>query len=127
MSIDYKKYPKNWKELREQVFARSENKCQFCGVPNHILIMRNGNNWELAPEGHVVDAMALDGIKFTWIVLTIAHLDHDETNENVSIDRLAALCQRCHLRYDVNEKIRRRAVKKSENLTNEIKQLIFNW
>jgi 5-methylcytosine-specific restriction endonuclease McrA len=32
------------------------------------------------------------------IVLTIAHLDHDTTNNEMS--NLAALCQRCHLRYD---------------------------
>lgn len=41
------------------------------------------------------------------IVLTIAHLDHDETNMNVSDDRLKASCQLCHLRYDAKEKYRR--------------------
>lgn len=35
-----------------------------------------------------------------YIVLTIAHLDHDPENWDVPDDRLAALCQRCHLRYD---------------------------
>jgi hypothetical protein len=32
------------------------------------------------------------------VVLTIAHLDHDTTNNEDS--NLAALCQRCHLTYD---------------------------
>ncbi len=41
------------------------------------------------------------------VVLTIAHLDHDETNHQVSMDRLAALCQLCHLRYDAKEKYKR--------------------
>ena len=34
------------------------------------------------------------------IVLTIAHLDHDHKNWSVKDDRLKALCQRCHNRYD---------------------------
>lgn len=32
------------------------------------------------------------------VCLTIAHLDHDITNNDYS--NLAALCQPCHLRYD---------------------------
>ena len=48
------------------------------------------------------------------IVLTIAHLDHDEENWNISYDRLAALCQRCHLRYDAKEKARRRKSDKNQ-------------
>jgi len=47
------------------------------------------------------------------IVLTIAHLDHDEENHSVRVERLAALCQRCHLRYDIAEKKRRRFNKKA--------------
>ncbi len=41
------------------------------------------------------------------VVLTIAHLDHDETNNDVADDRLKAMCQLCHLRYDAKEKYRR--------------------
>ncbi|GAF86137.1 unnamed protein product, partial [marine sediment metagenome] len=41
------------------------------------------------------------------VVLTIAHLDHDEENHNVTDDRLKAACQLCHLRYDAREKYRR--------------------
>jgi hypothetical protein len=39
--------------------------------------------------------------------LLIAHLDHDETNHEVTDDRLKAMCQLCHLRYDAKEKYRR--------------------
>lgn len=86
MPIDYKKYPPNWKtEIRPAVLARANNCCEFCGVENRTI--------------------RPDGVK---VVLTVAHLDHDETNWNVSIDRLRALCQRCHLRYDADEKRRRR-------------------
>lgn len=47
----------------------------------------------------------------TKIILTIAHLDHDETNWDVTIDRLRAWCQLCHLQYDAAEKYRRSTVK----------------
>lgn len=48
------------------------------------------------------------------VVLTVAHLDHDETNHSVSDDRLAALCQICHLSYDIEEKGRRIASKRHQ-------------
>ena len=41
------------------------------------------------------------------VVLTIAHLDHDERNHNIKDERLKAACQLCHLRYDAKEKYRR--------------------
>ncbi len=39
-----------------------------------------------------------DGNHYFVIVLTVAHLDHDPRNCDLS--NLKALCQRCHLRYD---------------------------
>lgn len=106
MPIDYSEYPPNWKtEIRPAVLARANNCCEDCGAPNHQLIYRlekGKSDWALAPEGHEADAMFIDGIKFTKIILTIAHLDHDKLNHNVSLDRLKALCQRCHLLYDKN-------------------------
>lgn len=45
--------------------------------------------------------------KTVTVVLTVAHLDHDETNHDVSDDRLKAMCQYCHLNYDAVEKYRR--------------------
>ena len=45
---------------------------------------------------------------FTKIILTIAHLDHDKLNHDVALDRLVALCQRCHLKYDKSERVRNR-------------------
>jgi 5-methylcytosine-specific restriction endonuclease McrA len=94
MPIDYKRYPPNWKtEIRPAILERANNRCEFCGVGNYSI---------------------RDGKK---IVLTIAHLDHDEENRNVSYHRLRALCQRCHLRYDAKEKARRRNkdIKQSEH------------
>lgn len=106
MPIDYKEYPPNWKtEIRPAVLQRANNCCEDCGVPNYALIYRpykNKPDWKLAPGGHEADAMVLDGIKFTKIILTIAHLDSDKENHDVKLGRLKALCQRCHLKLDIN-------------------------
>lgn len=106
MPINYKEYPPNWKtEIRPTVLERAKNCCEECNVPNYAIIYRpekGKKDWVLMPEGHEADAMAIDGIKFTKIILTIAHLDHDKENHSVNIDRLKALCQRCHLVYDKN-------------------------
>src|SRR3990167_10311144 len=106
MPIDYKEYPPNWKtEIRPAILKRAENKCEDCGAPNHAIIYRphkGKSDWKLFQEGMEAEAMSLDGIKATKIILTIAHLDHDKRNHDISMDRLKALCQRCHLRYDMN-------------------------
>lgn len=56
--------------------------------------------WSLFPLG-------IPSEKMVKVVLTIAHLDHDETNHEVKDERLMAMCQLCHLRYDAKEKYRR--------------------
>ena len=72
MPIDKKRYPPDWDERSERIKIRDNYTCQHCPA-------KKGD------EG---------------VVLTCAHLDHDETNWNVSDDRLATLCAPCHLRYD---------------------------
>lgn len=61
------------------------------------------------------------GIYQTKIVLTVAHLDHDELNHDVKLDRLKALCQLCHLQMDAAEKYRRATTGyyKERNLNND--------
>lgn len=112
MPINYSEYPPNWKtEIRPAILKRANDCCEDCNVPNYALIYRpfkNKPDWELAPEGMMADAMALDGVKFTKIILTIAHLDHDKLNHDVKLDRLKALCQRCHLKYDLKRHVNNR-------------------
>lgn len=69
------RYPENWKEIRQRILKRANNRCEFCGIENYI-IRENGSK----------------------VVLTIAHLDH--TPENCTDDNLRALCQKCHNSYD---------------------------
>lgn len=117
MPIDYKKYPKNWKtEIRPTVLKRAGNKCEFCGLPNgqKVYHARINGRMEWFVKSEDVYATGIPKIladfwveKPVSVVLTVAHLDHDEYNHDVKLDRLAALCQLCHLRYDAKEKYRR--------------------
>lgn len=119
MPIDYKEYPKNWKtEIRPAILDRSNNCCEFCGVKNHSIINRTGkglNDWEYWPEGMESEAWSLDGKKSTKIILTIAHLDHDKFNHDVDLSRLKALCQKCHLQYDIKHHVSNRLKNKHKN------------
>lgn len=116
MPINYNEYPPNWKtEIRPRILERESNCCKDCGVPNYAIIYRDNGQWYLAPEGHAADAMALDGVKFIKVILTVAHLDHDKENWKVKDERLAALCQKCHLGYDAPEKAKKKSDKKYIN------------
>lgn len=86
MPINYKEYPENWlTEIRPAILERAKNCCEFCGIENYT-IKENG----------------------TKVILTIAHLDHDKFNNDVNLDRLKALCQKCHLQYDLPRHIANR-------------------
>lgn len=93
-----KLYPKNWKEIRQRILERAGNKCEFCGVENHAVGYRNKDGEFVESIGIQQEADELDGEKLFKIVLTVAHLDHDPTNNDLS--NLRALCQKCHNNYD---------------------------
>lgn len=125
MPIDYTRYPPNWgTEIRPAVLHRAKDKCEFCGLKNGSTVYsvgfkilehgsyKNRRIWFRNKQDAYREATNVNSIKKANVVLTIAHLDHDETNHEVSLDRLAALCQVCHLRYDAREKYRRSMIKK---------------
>jgi 5-methylcytosine-specific restriction endonuclease McrA len=97
MPIDYRNYPPNWKsEIRPRIMARSGGKCEWCGAINY--------------QPHPIT-----GGK---VVLTIAHLNHDTTDNRD--ENLAALCNKCHLTYDAPHHVANakatRARKRSERI-----------
>ncbi len=126
MPIDYTKYPPNWKtEIVPFVRKRSGGVCERCGtahnkqkmysVPFYIRAEENGSPrykikklW-FSDYGDALRAADFDedNIKTVKVVLTVAHLDHDEYNHDVKYDRLMDMCQWCHLNYDAKEKFRR--------------------
>lgn len=124
MPIDYKKYPKNWKtDIRPAILERDEHRCSFCGVPNYSIGVRHENGvWEEIEQSFAGDMYAENlrdmGHKVIKIVLTVAHLDHDITNNEYQ--NLAALCQKCHLNYDKghHKKNSRETIRKKKKLQN---------
>jgi hypothetical protein len=154
MPIDYKKYPKNWKtEIVPAIKDRDGHRCKFCGVPNYATIFRgivedgaeepteiyqfaDGRIFQSSDgteifvgQGYLADVQPLSGNplqKAIKIILTVAHLDHDINNN--THDNLAALCQRCHLRYDAehhskNSKANRDAKKAATEAKNGVLKL----
>lgn len=124
MPIDYNRYPPNWgTEIRPAILLRAKDKCEFCGLKNGstvysvgFKVLENGSYknrriWFRNRQDAHREANNPNTVRKVKVILTIAHLDHDETNHEVSLDRLAALCQVCHLRYDTKEKYRRSMIK----------------
>lgn len=124
-----KQYPSSWPQIREQILARADHKCEWCGVPNYsigyrdksgVFVPYEGNNWTvLAGQGinyqslermsyseakqWVDDLNEIGGRKYIVIVLTIAHI-YDKDPANCDFDNLAALCQQCHNRHDAKDR-----------------------
>jgi len=124
MPCDYSRYPKDWKQIRERILQRENNCCKECGVKNYDIGYRDDlGGWHPIECSHQGDADAewakSVGWKIIKIVLTVAHLDHDVTNN--SDENLAALCQLHHLRLDSkqhkeNSRITRNKKKGLQNL-----------
>lgn len=93
-------YPANWKQIREDILKRADNRCEFCGIPNHMKVLRLIKDNQEAKE-----------IK---IVLTIAHLD--QSPQNNDYNNLRALCQRCHNRLDMPFRVANRKRRKYEKI-----------
>jgi hypothetical protein len=116
MPIDYSKYCKDWKTRSRFVrFVRSGNRCERCRVANGALILRGkwkgqavyqdddgiiycADTGRRVGDAYVGEVCESPKSGFTKVVLTVAHLDHDINNN--SLFNLAAMCQRCHLKYD---------------------------
>ncbi len=106
------KYPPNWStEIRPAILKRAKDCCEKCHTQNYEEGYRDLNgNWYSVEI--IMDSLERNGYDYfehqlshidvdkkpTKIVLTIAHKDHDPTNNDYS--NLAAWCQRCHLNYD---------------------------
>lgn len=123
MPINYKKYPSNWlTEIRPRIMARANNTCEADGCNFRHLeevwaVRHKGKTigWFRSFDEANLQPKTIEGKpgriipnpKKVKVILTISHLDHDETNHEVTDDRLKAMCQLCHLRYDAPEKYKR--------------------
>lgn len=100
------KYPADWPEISRQV--------------------KSDQGWRCGGSDAYPDCRAVHGhphpVTGSRVILTTAHLDHDPSN----VDRanLRAMCNRCHLSYDLrhhqkNAAATRRAAKNNGELFNE--------
>lgn len=111
MPIKKEDYPDDWDTaIRPRILKRAGHCCENCGVKEYTVGYRVGEKQEMYPliigktysearelKERMMEAM---GRKLIAIRITIAHLDHDEWNHKVKDERLAALCEQCHFRYD---------------------------
>lgn len=97
------RYPRDWKRIADKIRQRAGNRCE--GSPAYP------------------DCRAHNGaphpVTGSRVVLTVAHLDH--VPEHCEPGNLKAMCQRCHLTYDVEHHRRTRyATKKESAMTNDL-------
>lgn len=107
------RYPKDWKVISARIKARAGNRCECqgeCGLHQ--------------PNPHPRRCEERHGEPAKWakgkVILTVAHCG-DPSPENCADDNLKAMCQRCHLRYDLpqhqaNAAATRRAKKNNQEL-----------
>lgn len=116
------RYPKNWKDIRNFILKRANNRCEFCGIENKSIIVyryngKNIDDYDYAEPSEFSKYKQFEQLDKTWteyeehkqidyrkakVILTVAHLDH--TPENCSPLNLRALCQRCHNKYDAKHR-----------------------
>lgn len=84
---------------------------QRCFAPNGVFIVRHDyepERWMRSDDVinllHAHGEQAIAGYEFrkpVKVVLTLAHLDRDPSNDDET--RIRAFCQRCHLKYDAKQ------------------------
>ncbi len=106
------RYPPDWKAISARIKARAAGQCECAGECG---LHRTHPGPRRCSERQSEPAQWAKG----RVVLTVAHLNHQP--EDCRDENLKAMCQRCHLRYDVphhqrNAAATRRAAKKNHEL-----------
>jgi len=119
-------YGRIWRTVtRPRILARAGHRCEKCGVANYEVGIREPNGlFRPVParkrRGHEIR-----------IVLTVAHLNHVAGSDEDT--NLMALCQRCHLLYDLEHHHQTRGARKDrrrpllEELCPDISELPKNF
>lgn len=116
-------YPKDWRSVSRRIRERAGNVCEWpgCGAPNGQFIERDARDkerWKPHSHSGVCLGEACGSVK---VVLTVAHLDHDPTNNDES--NLRAWCQLRHLRYDSAEHAKNAAATRARKRDEQTGQL----
>ncbi len=121
MPINYADYPPTWfTDIRPRVLERAGYRCEECAAAGGATGYRDDAGrfievqqyeeigvTQLDLFGNPIPPTPVD-VELLTIILHVAHLDRDEWNWAVSLERLRCLCHRCHLAYDKEDNLRRR-------------------
>ena len=99
MPINYKLYPKDWNLISKAIIKKQNGICYFCPAENYKPHWKTGSK----------------------VILTTHHIDGDLKNS--SRYNLIALCQRCHLRLDMEKHFSKRVKIDKNYWLNKVKQL----
>jgi hypothetical protein len=111
-------YPIDWPQISRRIrFERARGRCEGCGRPHGTLVIQladgrwfdeGGRTWrdDAGRPAPWPDVVEYAGVREWRVWLGTAHLDHNP--QNSAFRNLKALCQRCHLRHDRPEHVRRR-------------------
>lgn len=105
--MDPKHYPPDWRQISLRVRLRAKKRCECegeCGQGHGGRCPRENGDVYVATSGRLVK-----------VVLTVAHLWQGPCAEHAAADikcgdesHLKAMCQGCHLMYDLEHHIARR-------------------
>lgn len=113
--MDRAKYPANWEEFSRRIrFERAQSQCECAGECG----LHDGRDLffpiaKRCEERHGSPAKWASGT----VILTVAHLNRADgpcqCEPLCAIDNhVKAMCQRCHLRYDIDRHVENRNQKK---------------
>lgn len=118
VSMDKAKYPKDWSDFSSRIrFERAGGQCEClgeCGLHQAAATL-------FAPVREPRRCTERDGQEARWakglIMLTVAHLNAPggpcQCDPLCAIDsHVKAMCQRCHLKYDVDRHVKHRIEKR---------------
>lgn len=113
MPVNRDRYPADWEKISLDVKQSQNWRCKWCDVRHGAVGFREEDGrFRCVRTNAQKKAAIANGRKLITIVLTTAHLGtpkadgtpgdkHDKMD--VRKENLAALCQRCHLRFDIEE------------------------
>ena len=81
MPIDYKKYPKDWKQIRERILKRANNKCECCGIENHIVVS------SYKKDGKTVWVLDAYTVSNNYPYSQYSSIEHDGIKEKINYIR----------------------------------------
>jgi hypothetical protein len=112
MPIDYSLYADDWQEISYSIrFERAGGRCECSG------------ECEKHDERCEAQNYAPHPVTGSRVILTVAHLDHDINNNDLS--NLMAMCQKCHLTYDASYHAKKAAATRRQQVIDNGQMELF--